>query len=41
MVVVLGGLFPLCVNGASYTLAKEYSGETFFNDWTYYDNYTT
>lgn len=37
--IALLATYPFAVNGASYMLAKEYSGDSFFSEWSYYDNY--
>lgn len=37
--VALLAAYPFAVNGASYQLAKEYSGDSFFSEWSYYDHY--
>ncbi|KAI0035226.1 concanavalin A-like lectin/glucanase domain-containing protein [Vararia minispora EC-137] len=32
-------IFPALTAATSYSLVKEYSGSTFFNDWSFYGNY--
>ncbi|EGO23746.1 glycoside hydrolase family 16 protein [Serpula lacrymans var. lacrymans S7.9] len=39
LIALLSGPGPALVSAATYNAVKEYSGSTFFNDWTFYNNY--